>query len=475
MSKIDLKKITIKSAAESFRKGDYTAVELASAYLEQIKQKDTEIRAYLEIYDDVLEQAKKADERIKNGSATELTGIPIAVKDVIFIKGKKLSAASKILENYVAPYNSTVIEKLIEAGVVFIGRTNMDEFAMGSSTENSAFGPTKNPYDTSRVPGGTSGGSAAAVAADMTLVALGTDTGGSVRQPSALCGLVGLKPTYGRVSRYGLIAVGSSLDQIGPLAKTVTDVETLFNKIKCGAVADPMDSTSITDPSAKQHRKIIGVPRDQIDVKGVDEDVKANFWQSIDRLKSLGYEIKDISLPNVKYSLPVFYLIQPAEVSTNLARFDGVKYGLHHNSENLLEDYKASRGEGFGLETRRRIILGTYVLSAGYYDAYYNKAIKVRALIAQDFINAFKDVDFVATPTTPSPAFKIGEKSGDPVQMYLEDIYTVTANIVGVPAINLPAGFVEREGKMLPLGLQLTAPHQREDWLFAVGKEFLNE
>jgi aspartyl-tRNA(Asn)/glutamyl-tRNA(Gln) amidotransferase subunit A len=467
---INLKNLTIKKAHDHLVKGDFTAVDLAKAYVEEIKKKNPDINAYLESFADIEEQAKKADELIKSGKATVLTGIPLAIKDNILIKGRIASSASKMLENYTATYDATVIEKLKKEGVVFLGRTNMDEFAMGGSTENSAYGVTKNPYDTSRVPGGSSGGSAAAVAADMALASLGSDTGGSIRQPASLCGLVGLKPTYGAVSRYGVMAMASSLDQIGPFAKTVEDAEILFNAIKG---KDKMDSTSIElkeSGEVKQKMKI-GVPFDFMK-KGVDADVMKNFEDSLEALKKQGHEIVDITLPNIDYALAVYYILMPAEVSSNLARFDGVKYGLHVDGKDLLEDYILTRREGFGDETRRRIILGTYVLSTGYYDAYYNKANTVRALLIKDFENAFQNVDVVLTPTSPVPAFKIGEKSDDPLAMYLADIFTVSANITSLPAISVPSGFAEREGKQLPLGIQFTAPHSREDMLFTIGKLF---
>ena len=368
---IDLKNLTIKKAHDSFIKGEYSAVDLATAYLEQIKKEDKNIHAYLEVFSDVMEQAKKADDMIKNGKAGLLTGIPIAIKDNILIKGRKASSASKILENYTATYDATVIEKLKDEGVIFIGRTNMDEFAMGGSTENSAYGPTKNPYDLERVSGGSSGGSAATVAGNMALVGLGSDTGGSIRQPASFCGIVGLKPTYGVVSRYGVMAMGSSLDQIGPFGKTVEDAEILFNAIKGH---DKMDSTSLKDfehkiakvPSSQKLK--IGVPRDFLKIGGIDKDVIQNFEDSLNKLKNLGHEIVDIELPNLKYSLAVYYVIVPAEVSSNMARYDGMRYGKRVSGSTGIEDYFLSRQEGLGREVKRRIILGTYVLSSGYYD-----------------------------------------------------------------------------------------------------------
>lgn len=465
---IDLSKLTIKKAYESLKKGDYTCVELSKAYLDEIKKKNKGINAYLEVFSDALEQAKEADKRLEAGTATLLTGIPFAIKDNILIKGRIASSASKILENYHATYDATVIEKLKKEGVVFLGRTNMDEFAMGGSTENSAFGVTRNPHDTARVAGGSSGGSAAAVAMDGALAALGSDTGGSVRQPASFCGLVGLKPTYGRVSRYGVMAMGSSLDQIAPFAKTVSDAEIIYEIIKG---VDEKDSTTIAHNPEKKSKKLnIGIPRHFLK-KGLSKDVLDNFDKSIKKFKKLGYEIEDIELPNISYSLAVYYIIMPAEASSNLARYDGMRYGLHKDGKDIIDDYFITRGEGFGKEVRRRILLGTYVLSSGYYDAYYNRANAVRRIITDDFHKAFEKVDIILTPTTPTPAFKIGEKSSDPVAMYLEDIFTVTANLTGMPAISIPSGF---SGK-LPLGLQMTARHGDEKTLFEVGKEFLGE
>ncbi|MES2436590.1 MAG: Asp-tRNA(Asn)/Glu-tRNA(Gln) amidotransferase subunit GatA [Patescibacteria group bacterium] len=471
---INLKDLTIRKAHEALVKGDFTAVELAQAYLSEIEKKNKELNAFLEVYSDVLTQAEAADAKIKAGKATLLTGIPISIKDNILIKGKKVSSASKMLENYTGTYDATVITKLKEEGAVFIGRTNMDEFAMGGSTENSAFGVVKNPYDTARVPGGSSGGAAAAVAADMCLVSLGSDTGGSIRQPASYTNLVGLKPTYGAVSRHGLMAMTSSFDQIGPLTKTVEDAEIVFNAIKG---KDIMDATSIDTPTStelsetKDKKYKIGIPYEFLK-EGVDADVLQNFNESIDLLKKHGCEIVDISLPNIRYALGVYYIIVPAEVSSNLARFDGVKYGLHKDGKDLLEDYLLTRQEGFGKEVRRRIMLGTYVLSSGYYDAYYNKAMKVRELLKQDFEKVFSSVDAVLVPTSPMPAFKIGEKSENPLAMYLADIFTVSANITSLPAMSVPAGFVEREGKQLPVGIQFTAPYAEEPTLFALGKLF---
>ncbi len=471
---IDLKTLTIKKAHKHLTDGDFSAVDLATAYLENIKLKNKELNAYLEIFDDALEQATEADNRIKAGKATVLTGVPFAIKDNILIKGRRAGSASKILEGYTASYDATVIEKLKKAGAIFLGRTNMDEFAMGASTETSGYGVTRNPHDLSRVPGGSSGGSAVAVASEMALVALGSDTGGSVRQPASFCGVVGLKPTYGALSRYGLMAMASSLDHIGCITKTVSDAEIIFDFLKG---RDPFDSTSIKFETVNyklQTKNLkIGIPTAFTESKGIEPAVLSDFKKSVAKLKRLGHTIKEISLPNVGYSIAVYYIIVPAEASTNLARFDGVKYGLHKDGKNLTEDYFLTRGEGFGKEVRRRILLGAHVLSSnGYYDAYYNKANLAREVIRADFEKAFKEVDIIATPTAPTTAFKIGEKANDSLQMYLADIFTAPANLAGIPAISLPSGFCFVAGKKLPLSLQLMANTGEEKSLFELGKEF---
>jgi aspartyl-tRNA(Asn)/glutamyl-tRNA(Gln) amidotransferase subunit A len=478
---IDIAKLTIKKARELLDKKEISARELAESCLQNIKEKNGELNVFLEVFDDVLEQAEKAQKIIDAGQASELTGIPIAVKDNILVKGKKVSAASKILENYTASYTATAAQKLIDQGAVFLGRTNMDEFAMGGSTENSAFGVTKNPHDLGRVAGGSSGGSAVAVAANMALGALGSDTGGSVREPASFCGVVGFKPTYGAVSRYGLMAMGSSLDVIGPIAKTVSDAEIIFNATKG---KDEMDSTSITPPTPPyvkvgRNRESsetikIGILSDFMEVREISSDVKKNFDESVKKLKELNFEIVDIKIPNIEKTLAIYYIIMPAEVSSNMSRYDGIKYGFSSHGENLLDVYKKSRGSGFGKEVRRRIILGTYVLSSGYYDAYYGKAMAAREILRTEFKKTFESVDTILTPTVPSPAWKIGEKKS-PLENYLADIFTVTANIVGCPAISLPSGFSEIDGKKLPLGVQLMSAHMREDILFEIGKSFLGE
>lgn len=471
---IDLKSLTISKALAQFESGALTSLELVKAYLAEIEKKNGEINAYREVYKDALEQAADADLKRKAGDKGALLGIPFAIKDNITISGRIAGASSKILENYVAPYDATVIAKLKAAGAIFLGRVNMDEFAMGGSTENSAYGPTRNPHDVSRVSGGSSGGSAAAVAMDGALASLGSDTGGSIRQPASFCGLVGLKPTYGRVSRHGLMAMGSSLDVIGPVTKTVEDSEIVFNII---AGNDKRDATSLNDSEVsvtttplKNIR--VGIMPSMLSMGGLHPAVIDNFNASVELLKKAGCEIKEIDLPHIKYSLAVYYVIMPAEVSSNMARFDGVKYGLKVDGATGIEDYLETRGALLGREVRRRIMLGTYVLSAGYADQYYNKANQVRNLIKEDFNKAFQEVDVVLTPTAPTPAFKIGEKTEDPIQMYLEDIFTVTANLVGLPAMSVPSGSTQIDGKELPLGIQFSAPHAREDVLFAVGKKF---
>lgn len=471
--KIDLKNLTIEKAHDSLKKGEYTVRELVDSYLENIKEKNERLNAYLEVFkDDISSQIDIAEKMFKDGSATLMTGVPIAIKDNILFEGHIASASSLMLKNYVATYDAFVIEKLKKEGVVILGRTNMDEFAMGSSTETSAYGVTRNPYDETRVPGGSSGGSAVAVAADMALVSLGTETCGSVRQPSSFCGLVGMKPTYGAISRNGIIAMGSSLDQVGPMGKTVKDVEILYNSI---SGKDPLDSTSLTDEFKKSFthspmRKKIGVPRDFLNIGGIDKEVLDNFESSVEKLKNLGYEIVDVTSKMMKYSLAVYYIIMPAEVSSNLARYDGIRYGLSvSDTSNLYDVYAKSKGAGFGREVRRRLLLGSYILSHGYHDAYYNKAIKVRDFIAKELSDLWNDVDAIISPTVPFGAFKLGDKMNDPMSMYMCDIFSAPANLAGIPAMSIPAGMT-KEG--LPIGLQITAPYLREDILFAIGKDF---
>lgn len=451
--------MTIPEFHEKLKNRKISAREAVVSYLDKIKKKNGELNAYLEVFEkDALERAKELDERIASGEEPEeLWGVPLAIKDNILIRGKIASAASKILGNYVAPYDAFVVEKLKKAGAIFLGRTNMDEFAMGSSTENSAYGPTKNPRDLEKVPGGSSGGSAAAVAGGLTMAALGSDTGGSIRQPAAFCKVVGLKPTYGAVSRSGLIAMASSFDQIGPIAQTVEDAEILFNAIRG---KDELDSTSWTSDIQVDVRrplvKKIGIPKEYFG-EGLDTQIKNGIDEVIKKL-SKSYEIREINLPHTKYALSCYYVIVPAEVSSNMARYDGVRYGVRIEGGDLIDTYKKSRGDGIGLEVRRRILLGTYVLSAGYYDAYYSKAQKVRFLVKKDFADAFRGVDAILCPTVPTSPFKFGEKS-DPLSMYLSDIYTIPANLAGVPALTLSSG------------VQIIAPHFREDILFSLGKE----
>ncbi len=465
-----LNELSIIDAAHGLRAGEFTVRALWDACASEARLRNPELNAYLELFDADEEVIASAQSRIdtEGDKAPMLCGIPLAIKDNILMKGHIASAGSKMLENYTATYDATVIVKLKEAGALFVGRTNMDEFAMGSSTENSAFGPVKNPHDITRVPGGSSGGSASALASSSALGALGTDTGGSIRQPAAHCGLVGLKPTYGAVSRHGAIALGSSLDQIGPFGKTVSDTKALFESIRG---KDNFDATSIDDPTypacsiPKTLR--IGVPRHLLK-EGIDKDVLALFESRLAELEAKGHTLVDVELPASSYALPVYYVIQPAEASTNLARYDGIRYGHAPRGKNLLEDYVLSKTEGFGKETIRRILLGAFVLSSGYIDAYYRKANAARALLTDEYTTAYTICDVVAFPTTPSPAFKFGEKS-DPVSMYLEDIFTVTANLTGMPALSVPMGFVDRDGTKLPVGIHFTAPHGAEELLFTVG------
>ncbi|MBP6931190.1 MAG: Asp-tRNA(Asn)/Glu-tRNA(Gln) amidotransferase subunit GatA [Candidatus Pacebacteria bacterium] len=471
---INLKELTIEKAHADMKGGVYTPTDLANAYLSVIAEKNADINAYVEVYPDVLDQAKRAEEMFANGTATMMTGIPVALKDNMLRDGYVASAASTILKNYKSTYDSFVVKQLKDAGAVFLGRANMDDAAMGSSTETSAYGPTKNPLNTDYVPGGSSGGSVSAVAMDGALVALGSDTGGSIRQPASFTNLVGFKPTYGAVSRSGIIAMASSLDQVGPIAKTVADAEILFNAINAH---DPMDGTSapkelLSTIDNSPIKKKIGIPREFLKGDGIDADVLKNFEESCEKLKNAGYELVDVSLPLIKYSLSVYYIVQPAEVSSNLGRYDGMRYGLNVEAGKLFDVYAKSRGQGFGKEVLRRIILGTYILSHGYYDAYYNTAVKVREGIKKELANVFKDVDVIITPTTPTPPFKFGAKSKDPLSMYMSDLFCVPANIAGIPAISIPSGLSD-DG--MPLGFQMMAPHFREDILFTIGKDFERE
>ena len=468
---INLNTLTIKKAQDAFRSGEYTSRMLTEAVLAEAKKQNADINAYAEIFDDALTLADAADKRIKSGNIEPLTGIPVAIKDNMLYAGKESTSGSKILRGHIATYSGAVVEKLLAQNAVIIGRTNMDEFAMGSSTETCAYGLVKNPIDTKRTPGGSSGGAAAALSMDGALGTFGSDTGGSIRQPASFTGLVGLKPTYGAVSRSGLMSLASSFDQIGPFGKTVADTEILHRAI---AGYDPLDSTSVPNNHAtrvtatKKEKLMIGVPTDFINAEGIDEDVRERFRATIAELKKAGHSILEIALPSLPKSLAAYYIIQPAEASSNLARFDGIRYGFSKDAERLIDVYRQSRGEGFGKEARRRILLGTYVLSAGYYDAYYNKAVAVRRQITEELSAAFKKVDVIATPTAPSPAWRLGEKSADPMKMYLEDIFTVPANIAGIPAISVPGESVVRDGVKLPTGIQFMAAAFQEDTLFQI-------
>jgi aspartyl-tRNA(Asn)/glutamyl-tRNA(Gln) amidotransferase subunit A len=467
---IDLTKLTIAKARQGLKNNDFTSVDLTKAYLELIKKKDPEINAFITITEDLaLRQAKEADERIAKGTDSILTGIPCAIKDNIMVKGEKCTAGSKILESYVAPYDATVIKKLKEHGAVILGKVNMDEFAMGSSCENSAFFPTKNPHDLARVPGGSSGGSAAAVAADMCVFALGSDTGGSIRQPASFCGVCGIKPTYGTVSRYGIIAFASSLDQVGPIAKNPEDCKTVFEAIRG---LDKCDSTSndfLGEDKVIEIKNLkIGVPKEYFG-KGLDPIIKESVENAIEFYKDNGAEIIDINLPNTEYALACYYIIAPAEASANLARFDGIRYNElvgAESTDNIIDFYLQNRSLGFGQEVKRRIILGTYTLSAGYYDAYYKKALKARTLIKKNFEDAFKKVDIIMGPTSPILPFKINEKTDDPLAMYLADIYTVSVPLAGLPGMSIPCG---KSGD-LPIGLQIIGPAFSENKIFSIAE-----
>jgi aspartyl-tRNA(Asn)/glutamyl-tRNA(Gln) amidotransferase subunit A len=459
---VNLYQLTIHQACDRLAVGEISAVELTEAVLERILAVDNDVKAYLALTpEEALAQARAADERRAAGADAPLLGIPLAIKDVVCTEGIPTTCGSRILEDFVPPYDGTAVARLKAAGAIILGKTNMDEFAMGSSTENSAFFTTHNPWDLNRVPGGSSGGSAAAVAADECLGALGTDTGGSVRQPASLCGVVGLKPTYGRVSRYGLIAFASSLDQIGVLTKDVTDAALLLEVI---AGYDPRDSTSMDVPVPVYANGLqdgnglegvcIGVPKEYF-VAGMQADVEAAVRTAVDALSGLGAEVQEVSLPHTDYALPVYYLVAPAEASANLARYDGVRYTMRMDADGPNEMYKATRGKGFGSEVKRRIMLGTYALSAGYYDAYYLKAQKVRTLIKSDFDAAFEQVDVIVSPVAPTTAFRIGEKTDDPLQMYLSDIFTLSINLAGICGLSLPCGF-DSDG--LPIGLQVMGP-----------------
>ena len=468
--------LTIHEAHDRLARRELSSVELTQAVLARIAAVDDRVRAYLHVAAErALAQAREADARRAHGEHTPLLGIPLAIKDVLCVEGLPYTCGSRILEGFVPFYSATAIERLRALGTVVLGKTNTDEFAMGSSTENSAYFTTRNPWDLDRVPGGSSGGSAAAVASDMALGALGTDTGGSVRQPASLCGVVGLKPSYGRVSRYGLVAFASSLDQIGPLAKNVRDAALLLSAI---AGHDRRDSTSMPAPvpdfvaaleAASDLQGVkVGVPKEYF-IDGMQPDTESAVRAAIGVMQSLGAEIREVSLPHTDYGLPVYYLIAPAEASANLARYDGVRYGLRRPGEEMWDTYRATRGAGFGAEVKRRIMLGTYALSTGYYDAYYLKAQKARTLIKADFDQAFAEVDVIACPVSPSTAFKIGEKVDDPLQMYLSDVFTLNANLAGICGVSLPCGF---DGQGLPIGLQIMGPAFGEEKILHVAHAY---
>lgn len=478
-----LQDLSLKKLKNALLNKEFSALELTKDYLKEIEERDKKLGSYLSLHKaTAIEQAEKVDIAVAGGNDIPfLAGAPFAIKDNILIEGTRVTAASKILENYEASYDATVIKKLKEASAIFLGKTNLDEFAMGSSTENSAFQLTRNPQDPERVPGGSSGGSVAAVAANLALAGLGSDTGGSIRQPAAFCGVVGLRPTYGAVSRFGLIAMASSLDQIGPITKTVEDAAILFKEI---SGRDVFDATSVNspgrgygdellNPKLENIQKLkIGLPKEYFEL-GLEKSVETAVNSAIDSLKSLKLEFREISLPHTKYALSCYYIIVPAEVSSNLARFDGIRYSRLTNLKfsNLKEIYLNQRGLGFGGESQRRILLGTFVLSAGYYDAYYRQAQKVRSLIRQDFENALREVDVILTPVTPTTAFKIGERIKDPLSMYMSDIFTIPSSIAGLPAVSIP---VKNRGGQLPIGFQLIGNYFREADILGIGQFYEN-
>ena len=476
----DLTTLTLTELITGLQQGDFSSLELTQAYLNRIEKFEPTLQAFITLTPDIaLQQAEIADKKLAeirktpSGQFPALLGIPIAIKDVLATKDIRTTAGSRILENFFPPYNATAVDRLIKAGIVILGKTNTDEFAMGSSTENSGYQTTRNPWDISRVPGGSSGGSATAIAARLAPLALGTDTGGSVRQPASFCGVTGLKPTYGRVSRYGLIAYGSSLDVVGVLGQSAIDIATVFNIM---AGHDPLDATSAQLPQEEIQIKgsqtlknlRLGIPAEYFGA-GIQPEVETAVRKAIEQLASLGAEIHEIQLPHTEYAVPVYYLIAPAEASANLARFDGIRYGPRAEADAMWDVFRKTRGELFGREVKRRIMLGTYALSAGYYDAYYGKAQKVRTLIQRDFEKAFEQVDLIAAPVAPTTAFKIGGHSGDPLSMYLEDIFTLPANLAGVPGLAFPVGF---DSQNLPIGMQIMAPHFREEKLLQTAHTF---
>lgn len=471
-----LHELTISQAASLLSKRQLTSKELTLAILGQIESIEERVCAYISIDPDIaIMQAEIADKMLLKGNGSSLTGIPIAIKDVICTKGVRTTCASRILENFIPPYDATVIQKLKESGAVLIGKTNMDEFAMGSSTENSGFKLTRNPWDLARIPGGSSGGSAAAVAAGMCLGSLGSDTGGSIRQPASHCGVVGMKPTYGRVSRFGLVAFASSLDQIGPITKDTRDCAILLNTI---SGYDNMDSTSVPEPvpdytsflDGDLKGLVAGIPKEYHSSEGLDPEVAEAVKKAIQTLEGLGVKCVEVSLPHTKYAVAAYYIIAPCEASSNLARYDGVRYGYRDNTATgLLEMYQSTRSKGFGPEVQRRIILGTYSLSAGYYDAYYGKASKARTLIMDDFKKAFQLCDVLVSPVAPAPAFKIGDNTDDPLTMYLSDVFTLSANLAGIPGISIPCGF---SSQGLPIGLQIMGRHFSEGTILKAAYNF---
>ena len=468
---MEITRLTVHELQEKLKNKEITLKDVAQAYKDRIKDKEKDVQAFLSINDNIIADTEKIQEKIENGNVKgEFAGIPIGIKDNLCVKGTKTTCASKMLENFIAPYDATTIENLKKENIVSLGKLNMDEFAMGSSTENSYFKVTKNPWNLNKVPGGSSGGSAAAVAADLVPWALGSDTGGSIREPSSFCGVVGLKPTYGLVSRYGLVAFASSLDQIGPITKDVRDNAMLLNLI---AGHDPKDTTSVDIPKVDYTKALktdvkgikIGVPKEFFG-EGINEEVKQKLQEAIEKYKELGAEVEEISLDVAKYALATYYIIACAEASSNLGRFDGIRYGYRaKDCKNLKDIYKKSRSEGFGPEVKRRIILGTYVLSSGYYDAYYKKAQQVRTLVSNQFNEAFKKYDIILTPVSPTVAFDIGSKTSNPLEMYLADICTVSINIAGVPAMSIPCG-VDKEG--MPIGMQLIGNKFNEEKIYNV-------
>ena len=465
---------TLAELAQGLERGDYSSTELTQAYLQRINALDSQYNAFITVTEEqALAQAKAADEARAAGNGGALCGLPIAHKDLFCTQGVRTSSASKMLDNFASPYDATIVSRLKNAGTVTLGKLNMDEFAMGSSNESSFYGPARNPWNTDCVPGGSSGGSAAAVAARLTPAATGSDTGGSIRQPAALCGITGLKPTYGRVSRYGMIAFASSLDQAGPMAQTAEDCGMILNAM---AGFDPMDSTSaerdMEDYTAELNQPLaglkVGLPKEYFS-DALDAGVAEQVRNAVAEFEKLGATVKEVSLPNTELCIPAYYILAPAEASSNLSRFDGVRYGYRCEDPVDLEDlYKRSRGEGFGAEVKRRIMVGTYALSAGYYDAYYNKAQQIRRMIQQDFVNVLNDVDVIMGPTTPQTAFKLGEKSSDPVSMYMEDIFTLSLNLAGLPGISVPCG----QSNGLPVGLQIIGNYFAESKLLNVAHQF---